>query len=82
VKFTEGGRVVVRASRFGKAIGYRVLRFEVEDTGIGIPGGRCLPQLFEPFSQVDRMAARNVGGTGLGLSISKSLAELLAAKSA
>ncbi len=76
VKFTEGGRVVVRASPFRQSGSDIVLRFEVEDTGIGIPA-EMLPQLFEPFSQVDRMAARNVGGTGLGLSISKSLAELL-----
>ena len=53
-----------------------VLRFDVADTGIGIPAA-VLPTLFEQFSQGDPTVARRYGGTGLGLSISRQLAALL-----
>jgi signal transduction histidine kinase/DNA-binding response OmpR family regulator len=76
VKFTHKGEIVVRVfmeERKGEKV---TLRFEVRDTGIGIPRHK-LPDLFSPFTQVDGSTTRKYGGTGLGLSISKHLAELL-----
>jgi len=71
VKFTEVGSVHVRASADGDR-----LRFDVVDTGIGIPRS-ILPSLFEPFRQADNSVRRRVGGSGLGLAIARQLARLL-----
>ena len=76
IKFTGDGNVIVRCSAAampGEAPG---LRFEVQDTGIGIKPER-LPALFSPFIQADSSTTRQFGGTGLGLSISKKLVELM-----
>lgn len=70
VKFTAKGSVTTRVSRV-----QGVLRFEVEDTGIGIPAD-AIGRLFVSFSQVDSTVTRKYGGTGLGLAISRSLVEL------
>lgn len=53
-----------------------VLRFEIEDEGVGIPAD-ALERIFEPFSQVDDSDSRAYGGTGLGLAITKQLVELM-----
>jgi PAS domain S-box-containing protein len=71
IKFTETGRVIIRAS---DADG--MLRLEVEDTGIGITSEQ-LPRLFAKFTQADSSTTRKYGGTGLGLAISKQLVELM-----
>ncbi len=76
VKFTASGRVVVRAVPVETSSRHAVVRFEVEDTGIGIHPD-VVPKLFEPFVQGDSSSSRRFGGTGLGLSISKRLAELM-----
>ncbi|HZK92219.1 MAG TPA: response regulator [Stellaceae bacterium] len=81
VKFTEKGGVAISvapaARAGGRPAGDRFpLRFDVADSGIGIPGP-VLATLFEQFTQGDPTVARRYGGTGLGLSISRKLAALM-----
>jgi signal transduction histidine kinase/ActR/RegA family two-component response regulator len=83
VKFTQRGRVTLSVCDTEQATTAQdlraqgsLLRFEVRDTGIGIPAAR-LDSLFKPFSQVDASTTRKYGGTGLGLSIVKRLAEMM-----
>lgn len=78
IKFTEKGEVVVRVAQESSTSGDgRVgLRFEVTDTGIGIPADRQ-EYLFEPFTQADASTTRRYGGTGLGLAICKQLTEAM-----
>jgi signal transduction histidine kinase/DNA-binding NarL/FixJ family response regulator len=75
LKFTDRGRVTVRSS-LEQGAGGDLLRFEVKDTGIGIPADRQ-HLLFQDFSQVDRSTTRRFGGTGLGLAICKRLVEAM-----
>jgi len=72
VKFTEAGRVTVRCLRGGGGL----LRFEVEDTGVGIPEA-AQHRLFERFNQADASTTRKFGGSGLGLAITRRLAEMM-----
>ncbi len=78
VKFTERGDVTIRASLAAPAPAATVarLRFEVEDTGIGLTDDQ-VAKLFRPFEQGDLSTSRRFGGTGLGLSICRRLAELM-----
>jgi len=76
VKFTERGEVAVKAGVASAESGCVTLRFEVADTGAGIPGDR-LSALFLPFVQVDGSTTRKFGGTGLGLTIAKRLSALM-----
>jgi signal transduction histidine kinase/CheY-like chemotaxis protein/HPt (histidine-containing phosphotransfer) domain-containing protein len=76
VKFTDRGRVDLVVSPAGSDDRGRLVRFEVRDTGIGIPAD-ALGALFQPFSQVDQSRTRRFGGTGLGLAICRRLVELL-----
>jgi signal transduction histidine kinase/ActR/RegA family two-component response regulator len=71
IKFTERGRVVLRAEWIGGA-----LAFSVRDTGIGI-SMEAMPRLFSKFTQVDDSNTRRFGGTGLGLAISRELAQMM-----
>ncbi|HTC89302.1 MAG TPA: DAHL domain-containing protein, partial [Bryobacteraceae bacterium] len=75
VKFTERGAVNIRV-RPGAKDQAGSVRFEVADTGIGVPLERQ-HLLFERFSQADASTARKYGGTGLGLSIVKELVQLM-----
>ena len=76
IKFTERGSVQLSVSSELVESGDCVLRFEVADTGIGIP----LEQqkvIFEAFRQADGSVTRRYGGTGLGLAISARLVEMM-----
>jgi len=75
VKFTARGGVLVHVRPAGGTTGQTV-RFEVRDTGIGIPE-EARGRLFSVFSQVDESTARRYGGTGLGLAICKRLVEMM-----
>ena len=76
VKFTIAGRVALRTVLIASDPEGLTVRFEVEDTGIGIAPD-VLPGLFEPFVQGDGSASRVHGGTGLGLAITRRLAEAM-----
>ena len=76
VKFTEQGEVAVELALVSERDGLPRLRFDVRDTGIGIPQERR-DRLFKVFSQVDASTTRKFGGSGLGLAISKQLVDLM-----
>ena len=76
VKFTQRGHVTLRLATLDTTERGTTLRFEVADTGIGIPEGKQ-HRLFERFSQVDTSVSRRFGGSGLGLAICKKLVELM-----
>ena len=76
VKFTERGKVSLRARVLEQAGDDLLVRFEVEDTGIGIAPDE-LARLFHAFEQVDASTSRRYGGTGLGLVITRRLVELM-----
>ena len=78
IKFTDQGQVNlnVEVVDHDERAGNVRLRFEVQDTGIGIPQ-TMQEQLFQPFQQADSSISRQFGGTGLGLSIAKRLAEIM-----
>jgi len=77
VKFTESGRIVVRASRVDAPPGAPLeLRLQVVDSGIGLSAEQ-LGQLFQPFQQADASISRRYGGSGLGLALCQQLAHLL-----
>jgi signal transduction histidine kinase len=75
IKFTEKGKVVIRASCQHKMGDKVLLAIEVMDTGIGIAPEQ-LDRIFDSFSQASGDTTRKFGGTGLGLTISKRLIEL------
>jgi len=75
IKFTERGHVIVNISLHGSDP-HSLIRFDVEDTGVGIPEDRQ-QAVFESFTQANGRVSHGYGGTGLGLTITKQLAELL-----
>ncbi|MHB8058754.1 MAG: response regulator [Desulfuromonadaceae bacterium] len=76
IKFTHEGEVVISASCESEQDNLAKIRFEVRDTGIGIPEER-LAAIFTPFTQADGSTTRKYGGTGLGLAICKQLVEIM-----
>jgi len=76
IKFTEKGEIAIHVSLEENDRTHAAIRFEIIDTGIGIPHGR-MEQLFKPFSQLDSSSTREFCGTGLGLTISKQLSEMM-----
>lgn len=76
IKFTDVGEIVVDVATEDRSHSRALLRFEVRDTGIGIPAD-ALPHIFDSFSQADSSTTRRYGGTGLGLAIVSHLVELM-----
>jgi signal transduction histidine kinase/DNA-binding response OmpR family regulator len=85
LKFTEHGAIVVKVQRaaveteMAEGEGQIRLQFSVQDTGEGIPADK-VPELFQPFTQVDGSSTRRHEGTGLGLTICQRLVELMAGR--
>lgn len=76
VKFTEHGQITLRANIQEESAKNVMLRFEVQDTGIGI-SDEHLGKLFKEFEQAESSTTRKYGGTGLGLAINYRLAKLM-----
>ncbi len=76
LKFTDKGHVLVRLCMLTSDDKQATVRFEVEDTGIGIRND-IKHELFKEFTQADGSTTRKYGGTGLGLAIVKQLVEMM-----
>ncbi|MGE0096293.1 MAG: response regulator [Alphaproteobacteria bacterium] len=76
IKFTDRGGVGLTVTSKAGEAGRASVRYEIADTGVGIPVERQT-EMFSEFTQADPSTTRKYGGTGLGLAISKKLAELM-----
>ena len=76
VKFTNKGKIILRAVLLEETDDHLLVRFEVVDTGIGIAEDKR-QLLFQSFEQGDVTTTRKYGGTGLGLAITRRLADLM-----
>ncbi|WP_210437106.1 CHASE2 domain-containing protein [Oxynema aestuarii] len=78
IKFTDRGRVTFKVSSLGDSQGRKMVRFEIEDTGIGMSPDQ-LEKIFQPFEQVGDNH-RKAEGTGLGLAIGQQIVTLMGAQ--
>lgn len=76
IKFTEEGGVTVSATLLAESEEQSTIRFEVTDTGVGIPADKQ-HKVFESFTQADASTTRKFGGSGLGLTIAKDMVEAM-----
>ncbi|MGZ8258842.1 MAG: ATP-binding protein, partial [Methylotenera sp.] len=76
VKFTQNGSVTISATVLQEDAEKSTVRFEVSDTGIGIPADKQ-NNIFESFTQADSSTTRKFGGSGLGLTIAKHMVEAM-----
>jgi PAS domain S-box-containing protein len=76
LKFTEKGEIAIRAHTVDNDSDHASIRFEVADTGIGIPEEQQ-PSIFDGFAQANGSTTRRYGGTGLGTTIAKQLVEMM-----
>jgi len=76
IKFTENGYVKVGVTLDQLDTQHCVLRFIIQDTGLGMDAG-AMKRLFQSFSQADSSISRRFGGTGIGLALSQKLVELM-----
>ncbi len=79
IKFTQHGEVTLTIENAGApedAVGRRLVRFSVRDTGIGISPEK-LDAVFQTFTQADSSVTRKYGGSGLGLAIARRVVELM-----
>jgi len=76
VKFTEKGSIGIVGKRLDDIQNQAVVRFEIQDTGIGMTE-KQISRIFNEFEQADTSMTRRYGGTGLGLAISKHLVEMM-----
>ena len=76
IKFTQHGKISLRAKKLQDRDGEVLVRFEVQDTGIGMDVDKT-SRLFKAFEQADTSTTRKYGGTGLGLAINHHLARLM-----
>lgn len=76
IKFTQEGKITIQVRTLQQDNRGYLLRFEVRDTGVGIPRDKQ-KVLFQAFEQADVSTTRRYGGSGLGLSITRHLAELM-----
>jgi PAS domain S-box-containing protein len=76
VKFTENGAIALRARLLEDKGEELLVRFEVQDSGVGIPADK-INRLFQAFEQADTSTTRKYGGTGLGLAITSRIARMM-----
>ncbi len=79
IKFTDHGSITIKVTNLQEEDNFAELKFEVIDTGIGIPKD-SQNKLFKEFSQADSSTSRKYGGTGLGLSICQQIISLMNGK--